>query len=785
MFLKYFSPTQHQQYTNTEAAGYSDSVMKISRRQFVAGSGALIVGIALGSNTARAANDQKSVLPVKGGDADPSLWIEIKDDGQVLITCHRSEMGQQTWTSMAQIVADELEADWNNVAVVQAKGDAKYGDQNTDGSASVRLNFHRLRMAGAAMRTMLERAAALAWDADPSLCSASLGYVYLAETDTKLAYAELSKVAAQLPLPSENDIKLKGREAWRYIAKPIHSLTVPSIVKGEGKYGIDVDIPDMVHAVIARPPQVFSKAKTVDDTKALKVPNVIKTIQLPVLEAPAMFKPLGGVAVIANDTWSAIQGRYALEVEWHNGPNAQYNSESFRQEMIATARKSGEVKRERGDALNILANSKNKIVAEYYVPHFSQSPMEPPVATAHWQNGNLEVWAPVQDPQTTRKTLAGYFSIDVERVTVNVTLLGGAFGRKSKPDFVIEAAFLAKQINKPVKVTWTREDEIKHGFYHSCSAQRFEGALDKNGKCEAFLHRTVFPTIFSTFDHNNQQAHDVELGMGGSDNLFDVPNLRLEAGSAIAHARIGWMRAVANVYHVFGVQSFAAELAHKAGKDQKDYLLELIGPPRIVDPTKEGAPNHWNYNATLNEYPIQTDRLTNVTQKAAEMANWGRTLPKGHGLGIAAHRSFLSYIATVMEVAVDDDGSIDIVGVWLAVDAGTVVNPKHVKAQMQGGTLYGLSQALYGEISMDKGQVNQSNFPDYRVMRMDEAPKLFEVEIIESNEAPAGIGEPATPLAAPALANAIFNASGHRIRRLPMIGPTNNTLQFSDLTKES
>ncbi len=763
------------------------SITNLSRRGFVAGSGLFVIGITLaGCSTyvepeidANAFNlppaGPSPLTEVTGGDATPALWIAITEDGTVEITCHRSEMGQQVWTSMAQIVADELEADWDSVKIVQAEGHERYGDQNTDGSRSVRYNFHRLRVAGAAMQQMLVQAAALYWKLEPGECTASQGKVSNSQNSDTLSYGNLAELAGRLQVPAEDDITLKTPEEWRLIGKEIPSLTIPLITQGKGTFGIDVDVPDMVYAVVARPPQVFGRVGLVVDTAALAVPGVLQTVMLPAPKPPAVFQPLGGVAVVARDTWAAIQGRNALEIEWADGPNAGYDSEAFAETMKQTARQPGQVRRTRGDVRAGLAKAATTVEAEYYAPHYSQSPMEPPSATARWTGDKLQCWGCVQDPQATRQTLADLLGIDKQNITVKPTWLGGAFGRKSKPDFVVEAALIAKEVGKPVKVTWTREDEVRHGFYHAVSAQRMEAGLDKDGNCTTWLHRTVFPPISSTFDSSVATPSDGEVGMGATDVPFAMPNLRVESGDAKGHLRTGWLRSVCNIFHAFAVQSFAAELAHAAGRDQKDYLIELIGPARVIDPVTEGA-TYSNYGGTPEEYPIETARLVHVAQKAAEMAKWGRKLPAGHGLGIAVHRSFLSYIATVIEVAVGKDGKLTIPGIWLSVDAGTVINPRHVRAQMEGGTIYGLSNALFGEITAKNGAVVQDNFPSWRVMRMGEAPRAFEVDIVQSNRAPAGIGEPATPPAAPALANAIFAATGRRIRQLPMIGPGGNRL---------
>ncbi len=771
MFVHRFSPSP----VVTPAADPSSS---FSRRGFIKTCGVFALAVTLvGRASAQAKAAAGGLANVAGGDATPSLWISIETDGTVKITCHRSEMGQQVWTSMAQIVADELEADWADVKIVQALGHPQYGDQNTDGSRSVRYNFHRLRVAGAAMRSMLEVAAAVRWGVDLHHCRAELGFVTRRGANERLSYGELAAAAGRLNLPNEADVQLKSRDQWRYIGKPIPSLTVPLIVNGQGTFGIDVARPNMVHAVVARPPQVFGETDTVDDNAALKVKGVLQTVRLPSPTAPALFKPLGGVAVVATDTWAAISGRKQLAVTWKSGPNASYQSDTYRQQLEATAREPGKVERNRGDAVTALGQSRRTLHAEYYVPNLSHSHLEPVHATAEWNGDQLECWACVQDPQNTRGVLAGFFNIPPENITVHATWLGGAFGRKSKPDFVVEAAFIARAVGRPVKVTWTREDDLQHGYYHAVSAQRLEAALAPDGACQALLHRTVFPSIGSTFDPTADEPSGGELGLGASDTPFAVPHLRLEIGKAKAHLRIGWLRSVCNIQHAFAVQSFACEMAHAAGRDPKDYLLELIGSPRIVDPTTEGA-QYANYDASKEDYPIETGRLTHVTKVAAEMAQWGRKLPQGHGLGIAVHRSFLTYIATVIEVKVTPDGTLSIPGIWLAVDGGTVVNPRHAVAQMEGGTLFGLSNALYGEITAQNGAVQQANFPDWRIMRMAEAPREFAVKIIESTARPAGLGEPATPLAAPALTNAIFAATGKRLRSLPLLGPTSSTLNL-------
>ena len=766
------------------------AITNVSRRGFVGGASALVIGVSLAAcsreepvspptNEVPEVEDETAQAgPPEYPDVVPALFIAITPDNLVKITCARSEMGQQTWTSMTQIVADELEADWDSIEVVQAIGHPRYGDQNTDGSTSVRNQMQRLRQTGAAMRQMLEQAAADAWGVDVSECRGEQNEVIHAASGQRATYGSLAEAAGKLPVPAKEDIRLKDRSEWRYIGTDTPSVTVPKIVRGEGTFGIDVQLPDMVHAVVAHPPQLFGKPGQINDSDTLNTPGVIRTIRLPDPQAPAAFQPLGGVAVIASDTWAAIQGRNALDVEWLDGPNKDYNSERFADEMAETARQPGAVGRNRGDVDAALENADQRVVAEYYAAHLSQSPMEPPSATAHWDGDTVECWACTQNPQAARSTVAAVCGVPEDNVTVHTTWLGGGFGRKSKPDYVAEAALLAREMGKPVKVTWTREDDLMHGYFHSVSAQRLEGGLDAEGKCVAFLHRTVFPTISSIFVPGAEDPSSGELGLGASDNPFDVGNIRLEGGKAAAHIRIGWLRSVSNVYHAFAVQSFAAELAAAAGRDQKDYLLELFGPPQHVNPNAEGA-EYANYGASLEDYPIDTARLASVTRKAAEMAGWGRDLPEGRGLGIATHRSFLTYVSTVVEVAVDSDGVLTIPGVWSAMDAGTVVNTRHATAQLEGGTLYGLSNALYGQITADGGVVQQTNFPAWRLMRINEAPRNFETHLVDSDALPGGIGEPPTPPAAPALANAIFNATEVRMRRMPFLGD-DYTLNLSD-----
>jgi len=696
----------------------------------------------------------------------PNLFLKIDPSGLVTITCHRSEMGQQIRTSIAQIIADELEADWSKIHIEQALGDPKYGDQNTDGSRSIRRNLLRLRQFGAATRQMLEQAAADQWQLPASECRAAQHFVHHPISRKKIAYGDLVQRAKKMALPDPEKARLKSRDQWRYIGKAVPSIDLDDVLQGKGIYGFDVRVPGMKVAVIARPPVLFGKVKKLNDKAALKVQGVHAVLTLPELNPPAAFNALGGVAVVADNSWAAIKGRDALEIEWEDGSNAQYDSKQYRLALQDTAKKPGRVVRNQGDVDQAFAQAHQKITAEYYVPHLSQAPMEPPCATANVTDSGVELWACTQTPQSTRQQVAATLGLEEAQVKVNVTLLGGGFGRKSKPDFSAEAALVSREIKKPVQVIWTREDDIRHGYYHSVSAQYLEASLDQKGNTTGWLHRTVFPSISGTFNPAQRTASAGEMRLGFVDNPYDVPNMRLENGEAQAHIRIGWLRSVANVYHAFAINSFAHELAAAAGKDPKDYLLQLIGKPRHLDLAANGI-EYDNYGDSIEIYPIDTARLAHVVEKVAEMAQWSRKRPKRRALGIAVHRSFLSYVATVVEVEVDEGGGFTIPASYVAIDAGTVVNKEHVKAQCEGGSIYGLSCAL-GQINAENGAVKESNFNDYLVARLPQAPKKIDVHIVESDAAPGGVGEPPTPPFAPALCNALFRATGKRIRQLPI-----------------
>jgi isoquinoline 1-oxidoreductase beta subunit len=473
--------------------------------------------------------------------------------------------------------------------------------------------------------------------------------------------------------------------------------------------------------------------------------------------------------VVARNTGSAIKGRDALKIVWDDGANKTYDSASFKTQMEQTAREPGKVVRNEGDAESALKSASKVVTAEYYIPHLAHASMEPPSATVDVSNGKCIAWAATQSPGGARDDLAKVLDLPVKNVTVNVPLLGGGFGRKSKWDYVLEAALVSRAVGAPVKLTWTREDDIQHDFYHTVSAERIDAGLDATGKVIAWRHRSVAPTIKSTFGPDPKQQSPFELGMGLVDVPFAIPNLRCENGAAAAHTRIGWFRSVSNIPHGFAVQSMVGEIAHATGRDPKEVLLELIGPPRKID-LRNSVSGFWNYGDPVDTYPIDTARLARVTEIAAQGAGWGKQLPKGHGMGIATHRSFLSYVSTVVEVSVDDKGNLSVPNVTTAIDCGFWVNPERIRSQIEGAAVMGLGLAKYGEITFKNGVPQQSNFDGFQLLRINEAPVQTHVHIVPATqEIPSsGVGEPGLPPFAPALCNAIFAATGKRIRRLPI-----------------
>jgi isoquinoline 1-oxidoreductase beta subunit len=648
------------------------------------------------------------------------------------------------------------------VKIEQAIGDVKYGNQNTDGSCSIRDFYDAMRQAGASARMMLESAAAAQWGVPVAECKAQNHQVVHAASGRKIGYGELAAAAAKQPVPKKEDLKFKSPAEYRYIGKNTPTVDLDDICAGKGTFGYDATMPGMVYASIARSPVFGGKLKSLDDQETRKVRGVQKTVELPAFKPPHGFQALGGVAVIADNTWAAMKGREKLKVEWDAGENASYDSAAYKQSLLETVRKPQKVVRNIGDVDAEFAKGGKTHEAEYYVPHLAHAPMEPPAAVAEFKDGRAVIYAATQNPQAVQDTVAAALGIDKKNVECHVTLLGGGFGRKSKPDYVAEAALLSREVGKPVKVTWSREDDIRFDYYHAVAAMYLKAALDAKGRPTAWLQRSAFPTIGSTFSGPlTVYGQGFEMGMGWTNVPFDIPNHRAENGPAKPHVRIGWLRSVANIYHAFAVSSFADELAAMANRDRVEYLLDLLGQPRKIDLGQRGP--------LAAKFPLETGRLSRVIELAAEKSGWAKKKPvKGRALGIAAHWSFYSYVAAVVEVQVDANGKIRIPRVDIAADVGKVINPDRVKSQFEGASVFGASIALMGEITAANGAITQSNFHDAPVARINEAPIETRVHLIESDAPPAGVGEPGVPPMVPAICNAVFAATGKRIRDLPL-----------------
>jgi len=734
-------------------------VRKIDRRTFLKVSGITATGVILGM--------QVGCSPASP--FSPDVYLTINTDGSVTIVSHRSEMGTGIRTGLPLIIADELEADWKRVTVVQALGDeAKYGNQNTDGSFSVRMFFEPMRKSGAMARMMLEQAAAKKWGVPSEECKASNHEVIHEATGKKASFGELASDASKLAAPKDEALVFKKKSEWKYIGKSTGIVDIQDIVRGKATYGLDVNVPGIKYATVLRCPVAGGVAKQFDAEKAKQIPGVIQVLEIKSKGFPTDFpNPLGGIVVVADNTWSAISARKALEVEWDLGSNAGYATSDYFEEMLSKVKSKGHVRREQGSVDEAIGSASHAIESTYTIPHLAHAPMEPPSAVAYLKDGKCEVWAPTQHPQWARDSVAAALGIESSNVTLHVTLLGGAFGRKSKPDYVVEAALVSQMSGLPIKLIWTREDDIQHDFFHACSVQHIKVSFDKQQKVTGWSHRSVFPPIGGTADAKETEPSFGELQLGMVDFPYDIPNLSCESHEALAKTRIGWLRSVSNIQHAFAIGSMLDEIAAYRKVDPVANLIELLGPDRDIafDKLMEGFEN---YGEPIAKFPWSTKRLRNVIELAAAKSGWGKSLPKGRGMGICAHRSFLTYVACIVEVAVDAAGALSIEEVHYAVDCGIVVNRNSVVNQFEGGAIFASGGALKSGITFSEGHPEQSNFDTYHVARMNDAPKQIFVHLVDSEEKPTGVGEPPVPPFAPALANAIFAATGKRHRDLPI-----------------
>jgi len=690
----------------------------VNRREFLktgAATGAtLVIGLYL-----PAFHPRGSHAPVARELFKPNAWIEIRPDGAVTIWTGRSEMGQGVRTAMPMIVAEELEADWTRVRVAQADADPAYGDQFTVGSRSVRSGFEPLRKAGAAAREMLIGAAALTWNVPRDACRARNGTVEHVPTGRRLGYGDLAARAATLPVPS--DPPLKPTSEFRILGKRMPRLDTPDKVSGAAVFGLDVRVPGMVYAAVARCPVFGGRVQSFDPAPALAVPGVQRVVQIS-----------SGVAVVADRTWAAFQGKKALKIEWDEGATARWSSDGIWSAFTAAAARSGEVVRAMGDVDANLKAAARAVEAVYEAPYLAHACMEPMNCTAHVpsRGGRCEIWAPTQSPQGVQAAAARVTGLPVEAITVHVTYLGGGFGRRGGPvDYATEAVELAQKIAGPVQVVWTREDDIQNALYRPATYNVLRGGLDARGAPLAWSHRLVGPAGGSFM-----------ITRGADELIYPVPHFRLERVIEDPGVPVAPWRGVGPSQNGWVVESFVDELAHAAGKDPYAYRRELVA----------GKP-----------------RLLGVLDLAAQRAGWGSVPAAGRSRGIALWQFGETFLAQVAEVSVGSDGGVRVHRVVCAADCGILVNPDTVEAQLQGAIVFGLTAALYGEITIERGRVAQSNFSDYRMLALAEMPEI-EVHLVPSEAPPSGVGEAGLPPIAPAVCNAVFAGTGKRIRRLPI-----------------
>lgn len=705
------------------------------RRDFlklsVAASGGLVIGFCFPGVRKLASAQQPSPNLFM-----PNAFVRIGTDERVTIIVNHSEMGQGVYTSLPMLLAEELDADWTKVGYESAPVDPKYnhpafGMQMTGGSSSVWSGLEQFRQAGAAARAMLIAAAAQQWNVDASTCRTESGAV-LNGSSRKLTYGHLASAAAKLTPPGH--VQLKDPKTFKLIGKPIKRLDTPEKLNGKAEFGIDVKLPGMLTAVIARPPIFGAKMKSFDDSRTRSMPGVRKVVAVP-----------SGVAVIADTFWQAKTGRDAVRVEWDEGSMQSFDTGKMMQDFRERVKSPGTSVRNDGDAAAALANAAKKIEAVYEVPYLSHLMMEPLNCTVDLRADSCEVWTGSQFQTIDRANAAKIAGLPPEKVQLHTTFLGGGFGRRANPqsDFVVEAVHVAKAVGAPVKVIWTREDDMAGGWYRPAFLHAIEGGVDASGNAVGWRSRLVGQSIMAgtPFAAMMMKGKDYDpASVEGVDDLpYAIPNVAVESHQAEIGVPVQWWRSVGHSHTAFAVECFIDELAALAGKDPYQFRRALL----------QKQPRHLG-----------------VLNLAAEKAGWDRPLPKGVGRGIAVHFAFGSYAASVAEVSVTE-GKVRVHRMVCAIDCGQYVNPGIIKAQTEGGAIFGASAALYQELTFESGRLQQTNFHTFPVMRINECPEI-ETHIVESNEKSGGIGEPGVPCAAPAIANAVFAVTGKRVRRLPI-----------------
>lgn len=706
---------------------------KMSRRQFMKSSALAGGGLLLACHLPFGICDAAAA-----GDAvfAPNAFLRIGTDESVTVIVNKSEMGQGVYTSLPMLLAEELCCDWKRVTFQASPVAPEYNHTQfgpimvTGGSTSVRSEWNRLSLAGAAAREMLIAAAAKQWKVDPAACLAENGVVR-GPGGKQLSFGTLAASAAKLPVPKEPKLKSGAK---KLLGMPLHRLDSPAKINGKALFGIDVTAPGMLTAVIARPPVFGGRVKSFDAARALAVPGVKQVVAVD-----------AGVAVVADGYWPAVKGRTLLEIVWDEGPGAQVSTPAMREEYARLSATPGLVARKNGDAPAVLALAKRRFEVEYEVPYLAHATMEPLNCFADVKKESCLIRTGSQFQTVDRNAAARVVGLKPEQVTFETTFLGGGFGRRACPssDFVVDAAQVAKAIGQPVKVIRSREDDMRAGYYRPMWYDRIAACLDEKGMPLAWHHRIVGQSIAAgtPFESGIVKGGIDDTSVEGAANTpYAIPNLQVELHSPKNVVPVLWWRSVGHSHTAFVMESFLDELAHAAGKDPYQYRRLLLA-----------------------KHP----RPLKVLETVAKKGGWGTPLPAGHGRGIAVHESFGSFIAQMAEVSLDDKGNITVHRVVCAVDCGRIVNPDTIKAQMESGIAFGLSAALYGAITLKNGRVEQGNFKDYPLLRMNAMPRV-EVHIINSSEPPGGVGEPGVPPIAPAVANALFAATGARLRSLPM-----------------
>ncbi len=705
----------------------------LSRREFVAAGVAAGAGLVIGFYLPHGEKSREVF--------SPNAYLRITPDNKITIVCARSEMGQGVRTALPMILAEELEADWKHIEIEQAGASTLYGDQTTGGSASVRTTWDPMRKAGAQAREMLISAAALAWGVPRSACLAQNGTIIHSASKRTLTYGDLASKASTLPVPT--DIPLKQSKDYKIVGQRLARVDTPSKVKGEAVFGIDYRPPEMKYAVLSRCPIIGGKLISFDDGESKKISGVRYVGKL----------TDSAVAVIADSVWAAMEGRRLLNPNWDEGPNKDLNTAAVMESLKQGAMKKGASLSSVGDVSKAQGR---RISAEYQLPFMAHAPMEPGNCTAHFRGTNCELWAPTQVPQDCRDSVAQAIGLDPDQVKVNVTLMGGGFGRRLEHDYAVEAALVSKALHDakapaPVKVIWTREDDMRCSTYRPASLHQLSAVLDGAGWPVAFTHRLIAPSISGQKGQPGPNGIDPDLPDEAAFG-YALPNVSLEYVQTETPVPLGWMRSVYALQAAFASESFIDELAAAAGKDPLDYRLHMLSKDQDI-----------SYFTTI----WKTARMRGALQLAAEKAGWKNPLPPGRFRGIACFGCFSTYAAEVVEMSIEND-TPRVHRVVAVVDCGQVVNPSILEQQIQGGIVYALSNALRAQITLEKGRVVQGNFDDYAPLRMDETP-VVEVYAVPSVEAPTGIGEPSVPPLAPALCNAVYAATKKRIRKLPIL----------------